>query len=893
MTDKKTLYLIDGTAYVHRAYHAIRNLSNSRGLPTNATFGFTRILIKLIEERRPEYMVMLFDMKGPTFRHEIFDEYKANRPPMREDLAVQIPYMKKVTEGFNIPVMEVQGYEADDLIGTLAARAEAEGFEVVMVSGDKDLLQLVTETTSLWDPMKDKTVDLAALRKEFGVAPDRLVDVMGFSGDTSDNIPGVPGIGPKTALALVKEFGDMEAVYEQVETITKKKQKENLIAHKEDAFLSRDLVTIRKDAPVRFDPEAFQVEPPNREVLCRLFGELEFRQLQDTFSTAADTREKCYTMILDEDALNRLIDQLKKADIFALDTETTSQNPMQADLVGLSFAVEADEAFYVPCGHCYPGAPEQLSPTGVLKKLQPVLEDPAHKKVGQNIKYDWIILERHGVHLDGVVFDTMVASYLLNPSKRAHGLDSIAMDFLNHKTTTYQEVAGKGKSMVPFDQVVLDKAMPYACEDADITFLAFHKLQPKLADLGLTRLMETVEVPLIPVLKDMEMRGIRVDRDRLYELSKGFDHQIQCLETDIHTIAGEPFNINSPQQLGIILFEKLKLPVQKKTKKRTGYSTDVEVLTTLAERHEMPALILRHRTLCKLKSTYADALIDLIHPDTGRIHTSYNQTVTATGRLSSSEPNLQNIPIRTEEGVEIRRAFVPHPGWTLLAADYSQIELRLLAHYSDDQILLQAFQEEEDIHARTAAEIFQVFPQMVTPDLRRQAKTINFGIMYGMGAFSLSKELGISRKMAATYIDNYFARYKGVKRFIEETIETARKTRQTSTLLGRIRLLPDINSSNRNVRAFAERTAVNTPIQGTAADLIKLAMIQVDRALRERNLKSAMLLTVHDELVFEVPPEELDEVTDLVREIMENVWPDLRVPLKVNVDSGENWAEAH
>jgi DNA polymerase I len=798
-----------------------------------------------------------------------------------------------VTRGFNIPVVEVQGFEADDLIGTLAARAEAEGFSVVMVSGDKDLLQLVTPATTFWDPMKDKTVDLAALRTAFGVEPEQLVEVMGLSGDTSDNIPGVPGIGQKTALDLIREFGSIDRLYEQVETITRKKQRENLIAHKENALLSRELVTIRKDAPVEFDPEAFRASPPDMAVLSRLFGELEFRQLQDTFTAAADTREKRYTPILEDEALDRLIGRLEKAEIFALDTETTSQDPMRAGLVGISFAVAADEAFYIPCGHCYPDAPKQLSPAGVLAKLKPLLEDPSRKKVGQNIKYDWIILERHGVRLDGVVFDTMLASYLLNPSKRSHGLDSIALDFLGHKTTTFQDVAGKGRSMVTFDRVVLDKATPYACEDADMTLAAHRTLRPMLEEIGLTRLMETVEVPLIPVLKDMEMRGIRVDRDRLRELSKRFDQQIRCLETEIHALAGEPFNINSPQQLGAILFEKLKLPVQKKTKKRTGYSTDVEVLTHLADRHELPALILRHRTLCKLKSTYADALLDLIHPETGRIHTSYNQTVTATGRLSSSDPNLQNIPIRTEEGIEIRRAFVPRPGWLLLAADYSQIELRLLAHYSGDEILLEAFRNEEDIHTRTAAEVFQVFPQMITPELRRQAKTINFGIIYGMGAFSLSKELSISRKMAGTYIDHYFARYRGVKRFIDETIETARKTGRTGTLLGRIRLLPDINSDNRNIRAFAERTAVNTPIQGTAADLIKLAMIRVDRAIKDRGLRSGMLLTVHDELVFEVPPEELDEVAERVREIMENVLPDLRTPLKVNIDSGENWADAH
>jgi DNA polymerase-1 len=554
--------------------------------------------------------------------------------------------------------------------------------------------------------------------------------------------------------------------------------------------------------------------------------------------------------------------------------------------------VRPHQAFYIPCKHDYLGAPAQLGLDTVLDRLRPVLENPAVEKIGQNIKYDWMVLARHGINLAGVSFDTMLASYLLDPSKRAHNLNQIALDFLNHKTITYDQVAGKGKNALPFSKVTLDKAIPYACEDADVTLMAHEVLKPKLKKLGLDDLMDSVEMPLVPVLLQMEMRGTGLDLDRLHELSQSFKHQLDALENSIYGLAGEEFNINSSQQLGRILFEKLKLPVQKKTKKKTGYSTDVNVLTTLAEYHELPAFILEHRTLAKLKSTYTDALIDLVNPQTGRIHTSYNQTVAATGRLSSSDPNLQNIPIRTEEGRKIRRAFIPCRDWYLVSADYSQVELRILAHYSEDEILIKAFKEDEDIHTRTACEVFQVSPQALTAELRRQAKAINFGIIYGMSAFGLSKQLEISQKMAQTFIDKYFDRYRGVKRFLGRAVDEARRTQRTSTLLGRIRILTDINSSNHIIRQAAERTAINTPIQGSAADLIKVAMIQVNQALREKKLKSAMLLTVHDELVFEVPPEELQVVSRTLKDIMEGVWK-LKVPLKINIAHGHNWDEAH
>jgi DNA polymerase I len=892
MTLLKTAYLIDGSAYIHRAYHAIGGLANSRGMPTNAVFGFTRMLIKLMEERRPEFAAMVFDARGPTFRHEIFAAYKANRPPMPEELAVQIPYIKRVTAAYRLPVVELPGYEADDVIGTLARKLAAEGFAVVMVTGDKDFVQLVEERASIWDPMKDATTDLASVRATLGLEPSQMVDVMGLSGDAADNIPGVPGIGPKTALELIRAHGALETLYESLAAVGRPKLREKLEAFREQAFLSRRLAAIDTHAPVNVAADSLRLGGPDPQALAALFKELEFRQLQQTVPPPADLSAKDYRAVLDPAALAEVVDRLRDAELVAIDTETTAADPMRAELVGVSLSVRPDQAFYIPCGHFYLGAPPQLERTRVMKALAPFLQDPVLKKVGQNIKYDWIVLARHGVELDGVVFDTMLASYLLDPSKRAHNLDQIALDFLDHKTISFDEVVGRKKDRPTFAQVPLEEAVPYACEDADITRLARTVLEQRLEEVGLTDLMRTVEMPLIPVLTRMEMRGVAVDAARLRGLSVRFQKALEALEERITGLAGERFNIHSSQQLGAILFEKLKLPVQKKTKKKTAYSTDVDVLHSLAKLHELPALVLQHRTLAKLKSTYADALIELIHPQTGRIHTCWHQTATATGRLSSSEPNLQNIPIRTEEGLEIRRTFVPRDGWRLLSADYSQVELRILAHYAGDPRLIQAFRDEEDIHTRTASEVFEVPPAAVSPELRRQAKAINFGIIYGMSAFGLSRQLDIGQKMAKVYIDHYFGRYPGVKRFMEGAIEEARRTGKTSTLLGRIRLLPEIGSTNPVVRQAAERTAINTPIQGTAADLIKVAMIRIDAAFARERLRAAMLMTVHDELVFEAPPEEVARVSALAAEIMEGVW-ELKVPLKVNVAVGPNWAEAH
>ncbi len=892
MTDENAIYLVDGSAYIHRAYHAIRSLSTSRGFSTNAVYGFTRMLMKLIHDRNPRYAAMVFDSAMPTFRHALYPDYKANREKMPEDLAAQVPYIKKVTEAFNIPVIEKGGFEADDLIGALSRKAEAAGFDVVMVTGDKDFIQLLTDHVIIWDPMKDVVIDRKGFVRDKQIDPARMIDVQGLSGDSSDNIPGVPGIGPKTAEKLILSFGSMDALYDRMDEIKAGKQKENLLAFREQAFLSRRLATIDTRAPVDFDIGDLEMVPPDNAKLSELFRELEFTRLQKEFPVKIDLSGKDYRIVSDEKALQSLADELRSAGRFALDTETTSLSPMSADLVGLSFSVAPGAAFYVPCGHTVKGA-EHLDVETVRSVLKGLLEDPGMAVIGQNIKYDMTVLGRHGIELAGVVFDTMIASYLLNPDKRSHSLEQIALDLLDHQMISFEDVmVVDGRKVDSFAAVPVDAAAVYACEDADVTLAAARLLGPEIEAAGLQALMERVEMPLVPVLARMERTGIRIDAKRLADMSKTLAGELETIKGEIYRMAGEEFNINSSQQLGYILFDKIGLPKQKKTKKKTGYSTDVEVLTALAMKHELPAMMLRHRTLAKLKSTYVDALVEMVNPATGRVHTSFNQTVTATGRLSSSNPNLQNIPVRTEEGRDIRRAFIPAQGCRFLSADYSQIELRLLAHYADDKKLIDAFLKDEDIHARTAAEVFRASPAMVTDELRRQAKTINFGIIYGMGAYSLARELGISQKMAKTYIDNYFYQYQGVKSYIDETLEMARKTGKVTTQMGRVRFLPDINSSNANVRAFAERMAINMPIQGTAADLLKLAMVRVDTAIAERKLKSAMLLTVHDEMVFEVPEEETGEMKGLVKETMEKIWT-LKVPLKVNVAIGDNWAEAH
>ncbi|MFH1076037.1 MAG: DNA polymerase I, partial [Pseudomonadota bacterium] len=744
----------------------------------------------------------------------------------------------------------------------------------------------------LWDPMKDRAVDYMRFKEEYGLEPRQWIDVMALSGDASDNIPGVPGIGEKTALKLIQEFENINALLSQTDKVKQKKPKEALAQHADQAILSYKLASIHTKVPLDQDIDLYRVKPSDRDMLGNLFRDLEFKELQKKYSAGLDASVKSYLTILDQEGLAALAEELKKAGSFSLDLETTSVDPMRAEIVGLSFAFRPNEAFYIPCGHSYPSAPSQLGLNIVLDMLRPLLEESSLKKTGQNIKYDAIILNRHGINIQGIAFDTMIASYLLNPSIRSHSLEAIAQEILDYKMITYKEVTGQGKNALRFDQVPIEEATRYSCEDADITLITSHTLSEKLNKKGLAPLFYEVEIPLVSVLIDMEMTGVLVDQDQLAGLSKEFETELVRLEENIFEIAGEKFNINSHQQLGKILFEKLGLPCKKKTKKKTGYSTDLEVLESLSGKHELPAYLLRYRSIAKLKSTYTDAIQGLIHPETKRVHTSYNQAVTATGRLSSSDPNLQNIPIRTEEGKKIRQAFIPRQGWKMLCADYSQIELRVLAHYSKDPLLLKAFEADADIHTRTAAEVFQLFPEYITPEMRRQAKVINFGIIYGMSPFGLSKELGISTSTAKKYIDSYFNQYKGVKEYIDKTIETARKEGLVTTLLNRHRYLPDILSPNKIAREAAERTAVNTPIQGTSADLIKLAMIRLYDHLKLKRFQAKIVLQVHDELVFESPPDELSDLKAVVKKIMEEVYP-MRVPIKVELGEGDNWAEAH
>ncbi|MBI4618685.1 MAG: DNA polymerase I [Desulfobacterales bacterium] len=890
MSSKPRLFLIDGSSYIYRAYFAVGHLSTSSGFPTNAVFGFCNMLLKVIKDHKPDHMAVVFDTKGPTFRHEIYDQYKANRPAMPDDLVPQIPCIKKVVDGFNIPVLEMTGFEADDIIGTVAKESEKKGVEVVIVTGDKDMLQLITENTTNLDTMKDRKYGVKEVMDRFGVEPSQLVEIMGLAGDTSDNIPGVPGIGEKTAIELIKEFGTIENLLNNVDKVTGNRRRENLLEFGDQARLSKELATIDVNVPLTYDFDDFSLSEPDMEKIKKIFKELEFTKFLKEFSSQGVLPTENYNVVITEEEFGRLIEGLKNSHEFALDLETTSKDPMLARLVGISFSYRPHEAFYIPLDHRYLGAPKQLRMDYVLLSLKPILEEERIKKIGQNVKYDYVVLRRYGIELSGINCDTMVASYLLNPSKHNHNLEDIAREYLDHQMVSYKDLAGKGKNALTFDQIDIEKASIYTCEDSDVTFLLSNLLVPRLEKEGFADLFYNIEMPLILVLADMEMNGVKVDADFLLRMSKEMEVKLTLLMEEIYSLAGEEFNINSTQQLGNILFEKLGLPGAKRTK--TGYSTDVNTLSKLAFEHKLPAKILEYRSLTKLKSTYLDALPRLIHPETGRIHTSYNQTVTATGRLSSSDPNLQNIPIRTQEGRKIRQAFIPEEGWSLISADYSQIELRLLAHISEDDILVNSFNNDRDVHSETAAEIFGIIPSMVTSEMRRQAKAINFGVIYGMSSFGLAQELGISMKMAQDYIDNYFQRHEGVKRYIERILLHAKKDEYVTTLLNRRRYLPEINSKNHPTRQFAERTAINTPIQGSAADLIKVAMISISRRISRLGFSARMIMQVHDELVFEVPDDEAGSVADMVKEEMEGVM-ELLVPLKVDIGIGKSWGEAH
>lgn len=891
--EKEIVYLVDGSSYIHRAYHAIGNLSSSKGLPTNATFGFTRMILKLFEEKKPKYLAVVLDAKGPTFRHEIYEDYKATRPPMPEDLALQIPYIKAIVEGLGVKTIEREGYEADDIIGTLARLAEEKDYLAVIVTGDKDFRQLLSPQISLWDTMKDRVTYYENFTKEYGLEPGQVIDLMGLSGDSTDNIPGVRGVGEKTALNLIKEFGSLEGVFEHLEEVKGKKLKENLEKSQEDALLSKELVTIDRFSPIDEDIGDLRVQEPNNRELSKLFRELEFKSLWEQFAVREEPARKEYQLCLSEQGLLKLIGKIKEEGLVSIDTETTSQDPLQAKLVGISFSCEENRAYYLPLAHAYAGAPEQVDFSKALEALREVLEDQKIAKVGQNIKYDALVFRSNDIELKGIHFDTMIASYVINPSLRQHNLDSLAQHYLNHKMLTYKDLVGTGKKEIDFLQVEVERAKDYSCEDADITLQLMSVLNTELKSAENQDLFYNLEMMLVPVLMDMEFSGIKIDTRFFQEMSERFAQQIKEMEEEIYEEAGMEFNINSPQQLGYVLFEKLQLPAQKKTTKTKSYSTDVKVLKKLSSLpHKTPKLLLRYRTLTKLKSTYLDALVKMVNPATGRVHTSFNQTVTATGRLSSSNPNLQNIPVRGEEGREIRRGFVAEKGHHLVSADYSQVELRVFAHYSGDPSFVEAFEREEDIHSKTASEILGVAKEAVTPDMRRIAKAINFGIIYGMGPQRLAEELGIDNKTAKNYIDAYYRRYQGVEKYREKTIGMARDKGYVTTLFNRRRYLPGINHDKQRIRAEAERMAINTPIQGTAADLIKKAMIHIHRRLKRENLRTRMVLQVHDELLFEVPEDEVDRIGPMVKEEMEGVHR-LDVPLKVDVNVGKNWDEAH
>jgi DNA polymerase-1 len=888
-SQKPTLFLIDGSNYIYRAFYAIRDLTNSKGFPTNAIYGFTTMLIKLLHDRNPEYIAIAFDLKGPTFRHESFEAYKATRKATPEALIPQIACIKDVVRGFSIPVLEKQGVEADDIIGTLAKKYAKEGIKTVIVSGDKDMMQLINDDIIMIDTMKDKTYDREAVSERFGVGPEKVVEILGLMGDASDNIPGIPGIGPKSAQRLIEEFGSVEGVLQNVDKLRNAKLRESVRTFAGQAIMSRDLAVIKTNVEVDFDLEAARYSDPDLNALKELFKEFEFSSLIQELKIQETSVEGQYRIILTDEDFQTLKERLKQVKKFSLDI-VAGYEPMRAAIVGISISPLPGEAYYVPLAHEYMGAPVQMRTEDVLKGLSPFLAEEAVTKDGHDMKNSLILLARNGVDMKGLGCDTMVASYILNPAKHSFELADVVRDHLSRHITSAKEVVGSGAKALPFSRISVENAGNYACQRVDAVYILTGVLTKKIDHEKFKDLFHGVEMPLVSILAAMEEKGVLLDVKLLRDMSEESEQLLSLSEAKIHQLAGEKFNINSPKQLQVILFEKLGLPKGKKTKE--GYSTDVDVLTILAMNHELPAEILAYRSLAKLKSTYIDALPALVNPETGRVHTSYNQTVTATGRLSSSNPNLQNIPIRTLEGKRIRQAFIAPEGWNIVSADYSQIELRILAHLSGDEVLIEAFTSGEDIHSRTASSIFGVFPEMINADMRRQAKVINFGILYGMSAFGLSRELGIPQKLAQDYIDEYFKKYTGVRIFLDEILENARRDGYVSTLLNRRRYLPEINSSNATVRQFAERMAINAPIQGTAADLIKAAMINISMKFEKRRMFARMIMQVHDELVFEVPSEEREAVMDTVKEEMEGVIQ-LNVPLKVDIAFGRNWDEAH
>ena len=894
MPKPKKIYLIDGSSYIFRAFFGLRQqLATSKGFPTNALYGFINMLQKVIRDEKPDYLVVAFDSPDKTFRHKIYPDYKANRDAPPEELSKQFPYFEPIVEAYGLSSIRRPGFEADDIIGTLAKKGAKEGLDVVIVSGDKDMMQLISPNVYMLDTMKNKKfIDKDVLEK-FGVTPDKVIEVMSLMGDSSDHIPGVAGVGPKTAAALIQKFGSIESLYKRIDEVEKNKVKEKLERDKENAFMSRELVTIDTKMDLEFNSDLMKLGKVDKTKLKKLFEEFEFvsflEGVQGEVTNSLKVDRSGYKTILTEASFDVLLKRLVKEKSFAFDVETTSKRPVWARIVGISFSFRGGDSCYLPLSHRYLGAPDQLELKKVCERLKPIFEDKSIKKCGHNIKYDLIVMANEGIALDGVDFDSMIASYLLNPSSRGHGLDDLTMEYFGHQNLTYKQMVGTGKKEICFDEVEVDRATEYAAEDSDMTWRLKEKLGPKLKGTTL-KLYKEIELPLLEVLAEIELNGVHVNRKHLVELSSKIDKELLHLKKDIYLLAGEEFNINSPKQLSVILFEKLKLPVVKKTK--TGYSTDVSVLELLATDHKLPKQIVSYRQLAKLKTTYVDALPGEIFCDTRRVHTSFNQTIAATGRLSSSNPNLQNIPIRSDMGREIRKAFTAEGDNILLSADYSQIELRILAHLSKDKALKNAFDKGEDVHARTAADIFGGSIDQIDEKSRRMAKAVNFGIIYGLSAFGLSRQLNISRYDAKNFIDQYFLLYSKVKDFMNNTIAEARECGYTLTMFNRRRYLPDLKSDNRQVRESAERTAINSPIQGSAADLIKVAMIRLSRSLKKIKLSSKMILQIHDELLFECPVHEKKEIESLVSKEMEGACR-LSVPLVVDMGWGKNWSEAH
>ena len=901
MEKQPPFILVDGSSYLFRAFHALPPLSNSRGEPTGATVGVINMLRKLITDYRPTHIAVVFDAPGKTFRDDLYPEYKAHRPPMPDELRAQIEPTLDIIRAMGLPLLIVPDVEADDVIGTLARQATEEGRETLVSTGDKDMAQLVNKHVTLINTMTDTVMDEAGVMGKFGVRPSQIIDFLALTGDSVDNIPGVPKCGPKTAAKWLAEYDTLERLMQNADAI-KGKIGESLRASLDFLPLSRKLTTIKTDVALEQKPEELQPHDGDPATLRAHYERLESRRLLaslgDGEQAATDDpppgADAEYETLFEQADLDRWLKRLKRSKLFAFDTETTSLDYMQARIVGVSFAVASGSAAYVPLAHSYPGAPEQLDRDAVLAALKPLLEDPKQHKVGQNLKYDMSVLANHGITLRGIAFDTMLESYVLNAGGGRHDMDSLAERHLNHTTIHFEDIAGKGAKQLTFDQIDIEQAGPYAAEDADITLRLHQVLWPQVEhEPSLARVLTEIEVPLVSVLSRMERTGVRLDRKMLEQQSHELAKQMHALEQQAYKIAGHNFNMGSPKQIGQIFFEELGLPVVAKTPKGAP-STAESVLQELAEQgHELPRVILDHRGLSKLKSTYTDKLPELIDGDTGRVHTSYHQAVAATGRLSSSDPNLQNIPVRSDEGRRIRRAFIPQDGWRMLAADYSQIELRIMAHLSGDRGLLAAFAAGEDIHRATAAEVFGAdSPEAVTADQRRSAKAINFGLIYGMSAFGLARQLGIERGAAQEYVDRYFARYPGVKDFMERTREQARKQGYVETLFGRRLYLPDINVRNQQIRSAAERTAINAPMQGTAADIIKRAMLTVDAWIENERPGVRMLMQVHDELVFEVERGQVGAASNEIRKHMEAA-AELDVPLVVDVGIGDNWDEAH